>query len=211
MSEATPPPEGADQPEAAAAAESPPALTALLQSTFANSVVDHHCQHGDETVIIRREGMLEVFRFLKEDPRCAFDMMIDLTAADYLPRAPRFELVVHLKSITLHHRLRIKVPLEEGAEEADTISGLWVAANWYERECYDMYGIRFAGHPDLRRLLLYEEFQGHPLRKDYDYHVQQPLVPLRAVQERHDYEMVVEYPTPVEDGDGDPPEEPAQD
>lgn len=209
MSEATPPPEGAEQPEAAAPADSPPALTALLQSTFANSVVDHHCQHGDETVIIRREGMLEVFRFLKEDPRCAFDMMIDLTAADYLPRAPRFELVVHLKSITLHHRLRIKVPLEEGAEEVDTISGLWVAANWYERECYDMYGIHFAGHPDLRRLLLYEEFQGHPLRKDYDYHVQQPLVPLRAVRERHDYEMVVEYPTPAEDGD--PPEEPAQD
>lgn len=211
MSAATPPPEGAEQPEAAAPADSPPALTALLQSTFANAVVDHHCQHGDETVIIHREGMLEVFRFLKEDPRCAFDMMIDLTAADYLPRAPRFELVVHLKSITLHHRLRIKVPLEEGAEEVDTISGLWVAANWYERECYDLYGIRFAGHPDLRRLLLYEEFQGHPLRKDYDYHVQQPLVPLRAVQERHDYEMVVEYPTPAEDGDGDPPEEPAQD
>ena len=211
MSEATPPPAGAEQPEATAPDDSPPALTALLQSTFANSVVDHHCQHGDETVIIRRDGMLEVFRFLKEDPRCAFDMMIDLTAADYLPRAPRFELVVHLKSITLHHRLRIKVPLEEGAEEADSISGLWVAANWYERECYDMYGIRFAGHPDLRRLLLYEEFQGHPLRKDYDYHVQQPLVPLRAVQERHDYEMVVEYPTSVEDGDGDPPEEPAQD
>jgi len=176
------------------AAEAAPPLTALLQASFPQSVTAHHRQHGDETVTIRREGMVELFRFLRDDPRCAFDLMIDLTAVDYLPRRPRFEVVVHLKSLALNHRLRVKIPLEEGQEEADSISGLWVAANWYERECFDMYGIRFAGHPDLRRLLLYPEFEGHPLRKDYDYRLQQPRVPLRTVRERHDYEMKVQYP-----------------
>jgi NADH-quinone oxidoreductase subunit C len=179
----------------------PPPLTALLQAIFPRSVTGHHRQHGDKTVLIRREGMLEVFRFLKEDPRCDFDLMIDLTAVDHLPRAPRFEVVVHLKSIRLGHRLRVKVPIEEGRAEVDSIAGLWAAANWYERECYDLYGIRFAGHPDLRRLLLYPEFQGHPLRKDYDYHLQQPRVPLRTVRERHDYEMKVRYPPGVEKPD----------
>jgi NADH-quinone oxidoreductase subunit C len=175
-----------------------PALTALLRERFPQSVLSDHRQHGDETVTIRREGMLDVFRFLKEDARCAFDLMIDLTAVDHLPRQPRFEVVVHLKSIALGHRLRVKVPVGEGQEEVDSISGLWVAANWYERECFDMYGIRFAGHPDLRRLLLYPEFEGHPLRKDYDPHLQQPRVPLRVVRERHDYEMKVKYPPGVE-------------
>jgi NADH-quinone oxidoreductase subunit C len=182
-----------------APAESPtPQLTALLKAAFPQTVTGHHRQLGEETVILRRQGMLEVFRFLKSDPRCAFDLMIDLTAVDRLPAKPRFEVVVHLKSLALNHRLRVKIPFEEGQEEVDSISGLWVAADWYERECYDMYGIRFAGHPDLRRLLLYPEFVGHPLRKDYDYHLQQPRVPLRTVRERHDYEMQVEYPAGVE-------------
>jgi NADH-quinone oxidoreductase subunit C len=173
------------------------ALTALLQSAFPGSVTGHHAQHGDETVLIRREGMVELFRFLRDDSRCQFDLMIDLTAVDHLPKSPRFEVVVHLKSIALGHRLRVKVPIEEGQEEVDSISGLWEAANWYERECFDMYGIRFKGHPDLRRLLMYPEFVGHPLRKDYDYRLQQPRVPLRTVRERHDYEMLVRYPEGV--------------
>jgi NADH-quinone oxidoreductase subunit C len=175
----------------------PGALTALLQSTFPRAVIAHHAHHGDETVSIRREGMLDLFRFLRDDPRCKFDLMVDLTAVDYLPKSPRFEVVTHLKSIELGHRLRVKVPIEQGQEEVDSIAALWVAADWYERECFDMYGIQFKGHPDLRRLLLYPEFKGHPLRKDYDYHLQQPLVPLRAVRERHDYEMLVQYPEGV--------------
>lgn len=178
----------------------PPKLTSLLLAAFPQSVTGHHAQGGEETVIVNRQGMLDVFRFLKTDPRCGFDLMIDLTAVDYLPRKPRFEVVVHLKSLAHQHRLRVKIPVEEGAEEVDSISSLWVAADWYERECYDMYGIRFAGHPDLRRLLLYPEFVGHPLRKDYDYHLQQPRVPLRTVRERHDYEMRVQYPEGVEKG-----------
>jgi len=175
----------------------PGAVTALLQASFPNAVTGHHAQHGDETVSIQREGMLDLFRFLRDDPRCRFDLMIDLTAVDLYPGSPRFEVVTHLKSIEKGHRLRVKVPIEHGQEEVDSIAGLWVAADWYERECFDMYGIRFKGHPDLRRLLLYPEFKGHPLRKDYDYHLQQPRVPLRPIRERHDYEMMVEYPEGV--------------
>lgn len=171
---------------AAAKAETPP-VTALLQGTFAGKVLGHHCQHGDETILIEREGMLDVFSFLKDDPRCAFEMMIDLTAVDYQPRAPRFEVVYHLKSLTLTHRLRVKVPLEEEAPEVDSILGLWVAADWYERECHEMYGIGFRGHPNLIPLLLYDGFEGHPLRKDYEKGLAQPLVPMRPVRERYNY------------------------
>lgn len=173
-----------------------PALTRLLQDRFGERIVGHHTYRGDETVVIAREGMLDVFGFLKEDPRCRFEMMVDLTAADYLERGarPRFEVVVHLKSVSLHHRLRVKVPVEEAEAEVDSIQHLWVAANWYERECWDMYGIRFAGHPDLRRLLMYPEFEGHPLRKDYSYYLQQPLVPLKPVRERYEYSNEVSYP-----------------
>ena len=85
------------------------------------------------------------------------------------------------------HRLRIKVPLEEKAAEVDTISALWVAADWYERECFDMYGITFKGHPNLKRLLMYEGFEGYPLRKDYPKGLSQPLVEMRPVKERYNY------------------------
>lgn len=162
-------------------------MPALIKKEFSRLVVDSHAQHGDETVIIKREGMLDLFHFLQDDRRCQFDMMIDLTAVDYLPRQPRFEVVYHFKSTTLHHRLRVKVLVEEAACEVDSILELWVAADWYERECAEMYGITFTGHPKLIPLLLYEGFQGHPLRKDYDKFLMQPLVPMRLIRERHDY------------------------
>jgi NADH-quinone oxidoreductase subunit C len=169
------------------AAAQPPVLTRLLLEKFGERVLAHHAQHGDETVSIARKGMLEVFEFLRDDPRCACELMVDLTAVDYLPRTPRFEVVVHLKSVSLNHRLRVKVPVEEQAAEVDSIQGLWVAANWYERECWEMYGIVFKGHPNLKQLLLYPGFEGYPLRKDYPKGRAQPLVPMRPVKERYDY------------------------
>lgn len=198
MTEDTAPP---SSPAEAPAPPPPPALTALLLEQFGERVLGHHAQHGDETVSIRREGMLDVFGFLKRDPRCAFELMIDLTAVDYLPRRPRFEVVYHLKSLSLNHRLRVKVPVEEEAAEVDSIRELWIAADWYERECHEMYGIGFKGHPNLSPLLLYEGFQGHPLRKDYVKGRQHPLVPLRPVKERYDYgerfEPVENVPAPA--------------
>jgi len=164
-----------------------PAVTSLVEQTFAGQVLSSHNALGDETIVIKRDKMLDIFQFLKTDSRCQFNLMIDATAVDHLPATPRFEVVYHLKSIPLKHRLRIKVPLEEQAAEVDTISQIWVAADWYEREVFDMYGITFKGHPNLKRLLMYEGFVGHPLRKDYAKGMTQPLVEMRPVKERYNY------------------------
>lgn len=88
----------------------------------------------------------------------------------------RFELVIHFFSLPLKQRIRIKVPVEEAQAEVDSLTGLWPAANWFEREVWDMFGIRFRGHPKLKRILMYEEFSGHPLRKDYPVNQRQPLI-----------------------------------
>jgi len=167
--------------------ETPPALTALLMQQFPAQVLGWHRQHGDETVLLERERMLDVFRFLRDDPRCGFNLMVDLTATDDRRRKPRFEVVVHLKSLPLKHRLRVRIPVDGAAPEVDSITELWVAADWYERECFDLYGIGFKGHPNLKRLLMWEGFEGHPLRKDYEKGHVQPLVELRPVRERYDY------------------------
>jgi NADH-quinone oxidoreductase subunit C len=173
--------------EATSEKKSIPALTSLIGQSFPGQVLSSHNALGDETLVIQRERMLDVFQFLKSDSRCRFNLMVDVTAVDYLPATPRFEVVYHLKSIPLKHRLRIKVPLEERAAEVDTISNLWVAADWYEREVFDMYGITFKGHPKMKRLLMYEGFEGHPLRKDYAKGMTQPLVEMRPVKERYNY------------------------
>jgi NADH-quinone oxidoreductase subunit C len=115
-------------------------------------------------------------RFLRDTPDLELDMLMDVTAVDRLPEKPRFEVVYHLYSLAKNHRVRIKACVAEEAPEIDTLLSLWPAANWLEREVWDMYGVRFRGHPDLRRLLLYEEFEGHPLRKDYPKERRQPLV-----------------------------------
>jgi NADH-quinone oxidoreductase subunit C len=166
-----------------------PALTALLSGQFPGTVRDHHCHRGDETVVIKREALHRVCQFLRDDERCKFEMMIDLTAVDYFEqgRDPRFEVVYHFKSLTHGHRLRLKVQLSEANPRVDSIHDLWDAVDWYERECFDMFGIVFEGHPNLTRLLMYEQFEGHPLRKDYPMDRQQPIVELREVEERYEY------------------------
>ena len=101
---------------------------------------------------------------------------MDLTAVDHLPKTPRFEVVYHLYSSSQGHRLRIKAWLDDRAPTAASVTPLWASADWMEREVFDMYGIQFEGHPDLRRILLYDEFEGHPLRKDYPKTRRQPLI-----------------------------------
>lgn len=130
-------------------------------------------------VTVAREGIGHALATLRDHPEMRFEHLSDLTAVDYLGRAPRFEVVYQLYSITLNHRLRVKVPVSEDDPELPTATGLWKAAIWAEREVWDMLGIRFTGHPDLRRILMYPEFEGHPLRKDYPLHRRQPLVPER--------------------------------
>ena len=120
--------------------------------------------------------MLTILHFLKEDPEFDFNVLMDLAGVDHYRKRPRYEVVYHLYSLDQNHRLRVKVAADDPDPEVDSVTGLWQAANWYEREVWDMFGIRFKGHPDLVRILLYDSFQGHPLRKDYPVTKRQPLI-----------------------------------
>jgi NADH-quinone oxidoreductase subunit C len=116
------------------------------------------------TVVVQKEKIRDVARFLKEKED--FPYCVDVTAVDWKQRKPRFDVVYHFYSFSKNDRIRVKCGVEEG-EDVPSIAPLFLAANWPERETYDMFGIRFAGHPDLRRILTWEGFHGHPLRKDF--------------------------------------------
>lgn len=147
-----------------------------ISEQFADSLVSTHSRLGQDTVVIDGSRILELARFLKEDPELKFNFLMDLTAVDHWKHKPRFEVVYHLFSLENRLRLRVKVPVDEPEPEVPTLTDLWPGANWYEREVFDMFGIRFKNHPDLRRILMYPEFVGHPLRKDYPITKRQPLV-----------------------------------
>ncbi len=151
-----------------------PVLRRLLDAR-PDAVTSTHAQHGDATAVIGAAHLVDAMRFLRDDPALAFEMLSDVCAVDYLPRVPRFEVVYHLYSLKHNHRLRVKALVEEDTS-VPSVTPLWRSANWMEREVWDLYGIRFEGHPDLRRILLYEEFEGYPLRKDYPKERRQPLV-----------------------------------
>lgn len=157
-------------------------LVQLLKEAFPSAVLEAHSSHGDDTVVVQPSHWLQIARFLRDEPACKMEMLVDLCGVDWLDRDPRFEVVVHLHSLTLGHRLRLKTrvgdPQGQGAV-VDSLVALWPGANWFERETWDLMGIRFLGHPDLRRILLYEQFEGHPLRKDYAANKTQPLVAYR--------------------------------
>jgi NADH-quinone oxidoreductase subunit C len=148
----------------------------LLQERFAGRILETSLPLGDATAIIHGQSLAEVMEFLKNDDRLLFDMLLDITAVDYPTREPRFDVVYHLLSLPFNRRLRIKVRVGEDNPQLDSVTSLWGSANWLEREVWDMFGIGFSGHPDLKRILLYEEFQGHPLRKDYPIRRRQPLI-----------------------------------
>jgi NADH-quinone oxidoreductase subunit C len=166
-------------PPAEPAAHHP--LLARLVERFGEKIVSTHAFRGDATAIVDRGALLDVCRFLREDPAMSFDLLVDVTAVDYYGRRPRFEVVYHLASLDRGHRIRIKVGLEEDDVALPSVVSLWPGADWLERETYDMYGVRFEGHPNLKRIYLYEEFEGHPLRKDYPKEKRQPLIGPGAV------------------------------
>jgi len=122
---------------------------------------------GELTVSIRRESVMEVCRFLREDPELDFDHLTDICSVDYPEDEERFEVIYHFYSIRKRHRIRLKARVPEEDCTIDSITGLWQGANFLEREVYDMMGIRFNRHPDLRRILLTDDFDGFPLRKDF--------------------------------------------
>ena len=151
------------------------ALRRLL-AALPDAVQETHARLGDATAVVERDRIFEVLRLLRDDRELDFAMLSDLCAVDYLPRVPRFEVVYHLYSPARNQRVRIKARVPEADARIPSVVALYASADWMEREVWDLYGIRFEGHPDLRRILLYDEFEGHPLRKDYPKERRQPLV-----------------------------------
>ncbi len=152
-------------------------LIEKLKQRFGADILDSHSNHGNDTIVVSRERVLDIMRALHDEADLDFEFLIDVTGVDRFGREPRFEVVYHLKSIAHGCRLRVKILVPENDAWVPSLFDLWKSADWLERECYDMFGIGFRGHPDLRRVLLYDSFKGHPLRKDYPYQERHPMVP----------------------------------
>jgi NADH-quinone oxidoreductase subunit C len=151
-------------------------LIDTLKQRFGSELAAAEVSRGEVVIKVSREAAPGVLRALRDEPDFGFAFLIDLTAVDWYGREPRFEVVYQLKSLSRNHRLRVKVPIPGGDVWIASAVELWKSADWLERECYDMFGIDFRGHPDLRRILMYDSFVGHPLRKDYPADRRQPIV-----------------------------------
>ena len=136
-----------------------------LKEKFGSSLLEIKEFRGEVTVTVKKEDIAAVCGFLKSE--LSYNLLTDVTAVDYLGKTPRFMMVYNLYSIPNKDRLRVKAPVTEEDSSIDTLAILWNSANWLEREVYDLFGITFTGHPDLRRILMTEDWVGHPLRKDY--------------------------------------------
>ncbi len=153
------------------------AVIAILQHAVPGAAFEAGPATDQPTIFVPRERLVETMTVLRDHPELQFSLLADLSAADYLPREPRFELVCHLACLGVSgapsaapsspKRLRVKVRVPGDDPHVPTLSGVWPAANWLEREVWDLFGLVFDGHPDLRRLLMPEDWEGHPLRKDY--------------------------------------------
>ena len=137
-----------------------------IQEKLGEILVSHTVRLGELTVEVNAESIRKVLTYFRDNSTLNFRQLIDICGADYPERFPRFEVVYHLLSLKHNHRIRVKVRLDEG-EAIDSVTNVFAGANWFEREVWDMYGIPFNGHPDLRRLLSDYTFEGHPLRKDF--------------------------------------------
>ena len=159
------------------------AVVDRLGAEFGDRILETSDAFGDHEVRVAVKDWVQVAQFMKDDEAVQMDHFIDLTAIDYPEReSARFDVTLTMRSSGNSARIRVRTQVKDG-EEPGTLSGVWAGANWAEREVWDMFGIKFKGHPDMRRILLYEEFVGHPLRKDYPIDKAQPLVPYREVSE----------------------------
>ena len=172
----------------------PPDFFASLSAAVPGAIVQTSYFVGDWTLIIATERLLEVMRHLRDAPDAAFDLCSDVTASDWPTRPQRFDVIYCLYSMRHRRRIRLKVRAAE-LEAVASVSSIWPGANWFEREVYDMFGVNFTGHPDRRRILMPEDWQGHPQRKDYPLEgpgellMENPLDWLRLKQAREDAEI----------------------
>jgi NADH-quinone oxidoreductase subunit C len=161
----------------------PDTLLDRLQERFPDALLERVVARGEATALIARERIVEVCTFCRDDPALLFDHLSDVVGVDWPQRPERFDVVYHLYSIPANHRLRLKLHTADG-QPVDSVTGVWPAANWLEREVYDLMGVQFANHPDLRRIMMWDDYPYHPLRKEFptegepdvpqDYHVQFP-------------------------------------
>jgi NADH-quinone oxidoreductase subunit C len=200
------------------------ALVELVREKFPDAILSAHSHRGDEVVVLRRERIAEICRFLKEDAAADMKLLSQIAAVDLLTYQsemtggaalasnevpaydlekppsvePRYYVAYNLYSVTRKHRLRLHVPVRSDDAKVPTVSAVWRTADWWERYVFDMMGVEFTGHPNLERLLMYPEFVGHPLRKDYPVRKRQPLVP------ELDFPDLVRGPGPGPGGAGVP-------
>ena len=187
------PPSGPTDPPPPAGTEIP-AFIAALHSAVPEGVTQISFYVGDWTVIVPATKLLEVGRFLRETPEAGFDFCSDVTASDWPTRAQRFDVVYCLFSTKHRKRVRLKVRAAE-TEQVPSVSGIWPAANWLEREVYDLFGVDITGHPNRKRILMPDDWQGHPQRKDYPLEgpgellMENPLDWLKLKQAREEAEI----------------------
>ncbi len=144
-----------------------PQIIDRLRAQFPSSIRGSEEFRNDLTITVRTVDLVPIAHFLKEDPALAFDMIIDICGVDRFRDEERFEVMYNLYSLSHKKYLRLKVLVNEADPSVPTLTGIWPGANWHERETFDMLGIKFSGHPDLRRLYMPEEFEYYPLRKDF--------------------------------------------
>ena len=137
-----------------------------LKEKFPNSILEVTTFRGEVTVTVSKGEIFEICKFLHSDPDLQYHLLTDLCGLDFFPQTPRFGVVYLLCSLKNNQRLRLKMRVGE-TESIPSVESIWKVANWYEREAYDLFGILFENHPDLRRILLWDGYEGHPLRKDY--------------------------------------------
>jgi NADH-quinone oxidoreductase subunit C len=149
----------------------PVQIAKMIEENFSGQVLGTTSHVGQVGVILKKEMIKDICRYLHDEPVLRMDHLADLTAVDFSrypgDTGPRFEVVYNLISIAHHHRIRLKVRVPEEDPRVDSVTSVWHTANWHERETYDLMGIKFDGHPDLRRILTPDDFEGHPLRKEF--------------------------------------------
>lgn len=150
-------------------------ITEILKKEFGKEIVGSHNDYGNEVVLVDQSAVYEVLKFLRNNSECPYDLLLDIAGVDYIKEDPRFEVVYHLYSLSKKKRIRIRSKVPEKDLTVKSVIDIWPAADWFEREAFDMFGIHFEGHPNLKRLLMWEEFEGYPLRKDYPIDKRQPI------------------------------------